>query len=62
MEMIEEIERKALVEIDCLRSDKIQVLKKLNKEIKLHNEEKKRCLELEAEVRYLREELSRYAN
>jgi hypothetical protein len=37
-------------------------MKKLNKEIKLHNEEKKRCLELEAEVRYLREELSRYAN
>lgn len=37
MSMIEEIERKALMEIDNLRTDKISLMKKLNEEIKAHN-------------------------
>jgi cell shape-determining protein MreC len=37
-------------------------MKKLNKEIRHHNAEKKKCLDLEKEIRYLREELARYSN
>ena len=36
-------------------------MRTLNEEIKQHNEEKKRSMALEAEVRYLKEELARYA-
>ena len=50
MEMIEEIERKALAEIESLRADKITLLKKLNKEIKEHNSEKKRSAQIERKV------------
>ena len=41
MEMIEAIERKALIELERLRNDKISLMKRLNKEIKENNEDKK---------------------
>lgn len=49
--MIEAIERKALIEIDALKKDKIQLLRRLNEEIRLHNEEKKLRMMLEEKLR-----------
>lgn len=45
--MIDEIEKKALAEIESLRADKISLLKRLNTEIKSHNAEKKKTSRLE---------------
>ena len=47
MEMIEAIERKALIEIERLRNDKISLMKRLNKEIKENNMDKKARIYLE---------------
>jgi hypothetical protein len=53
MGIIEEIERKALTEIDTLRLDKISLMKKLNEEIKSHNIERKRREMFESKTRNL---------
>lgn len=37
-------------------------MKRLNEEIKDHNEEKKRCIALENEVKFLKEELNKLRN
>ena len=49
--MIEAIEMKAMQEIEYLRSNKIELMEKLNREAKAHNLEKKLRLAVEAELR-----------
>ena len=40
--MIEEIERKALLEIDHLKREKAELINRLNNEIRLHGDERRR--------------------
>lgn len=56
--MIEEIERKAMEEIEGLRADKIELMTRLNAEIKAHNEEKRIRARLEQELAKYRGEPS----
>lgn len=49
--MIEEIERKALLEIESLKRDKNELIRRLNEEIRLHADEKRRRVWCENELK-----------
>ena len=51
MSMIESIEAKAMQEIEFLRRDKINLMRKLNEEIRGHNQQKKMRIILEQHLK-----------
>lgn len=54
LHLINEIERRALGEIEKLRDEKVALINQLNDEIRRHNAEKKKSVELERELDFYR--------